>query len=105
MFERFRRGKDKPEESAANAVVEDDLPVLTEVVEEAVLVDDRYSSEDLAGLEDEISRESLRMAEQLLHEVAREMEVVLFDRVLSRMKEELPTLVNKILREHLQRKP
>jgi hypothetical protein len=103
MFERFRRDKNKPDETAKSSVAEEDIPVLTEVVEEALLADDRYSSEDLAGLEDEISRESLRLAEQLLHEVAREMEVVLFDRVLSRMKEELPTLVEKILRQHLQR--
>ena len=105
MFERFRRRKDKPDEPVVNAEAEEDVPVLTEVVEQAVLVDERYSSEDLALLEDEISRESLRLAEQLLHEVAREMEVVLFNRVLSRMKEELPALVDKILREHLQRKP
>ena len=104
MFERFRRSKDKPDDAAKEDAAAEDIPVLTEVVEEAVLVDNRYSGEDLAGLEDEISRESLRLAEQLLHEVAREMEVVLFDRVLSRMKEELPTLVEKILREHLQRK-
>lgn len=104
MFERFRRSKDKPDDAAKKDAAAEDIPVLTEVVEEAVLVDNRYSGEDLAGLEDEISRESLRLAEQLLHEVAREMEVVLFDRVLSRMKEELPTLVEKILREHLQRK-
>ena len=103
MFERFRRSKDKPDDAAKKDAAED-IPVLTEVVEEAVLVDNSYSGEDLAGLEDEISRGSLRLAEQLLHEVAREMEVVLFDRVLSRMKEELPTLVEKILREHLQRK-
>ena len=105
MFGRFRRGKDKSEAPPASEVAEEDIPVLTEVVEEAVLADERYSSDDIAGLEEEISRESIRMAEQLLHEVAREMEVVLFDRVLSRMKEELPALVEKILREHLQRKP
>lgn len=104
MFGRFRRGKADKDNPADEIQADQDIPVLTDVVDKAVLVDGAYSSDDIAGLEEEISRESLRLAEQLLHEVAREMEVVLFDRVLSRMREELPALIEKILREHSERK-
>lgn len=104
MFARFKRKKSEPDNSADEIKADEDIPVLTDVVDKAMLVDGAYSSDDIAGLEEEISRESLRLAEQLLHEVAREMEVVLFDRVLSRMREELPALIEKILREHSERK-
>ena len=104
MFAKFWRDKKDREDSIAANSAEERIPVLTDVVEKAVLVAEDYSNEELAALEEEISHASLRLAEQLLHEVSREMEVVMFDRVLSRMRDELPALVDKILREHLQRK-
>lgn len=104
MFAKFWRGKKNQEDSIAANSTEQSIPVLTDVVEKAVLLAEDCSNEEITALEEEISHASLRLAEQLLHEVSREMEVVMFDRVLSRMRDELPALVDKILREHLQRK-
>jgi hypothetical protein len=40
------------------------------------------------------------LVEKLLHGAFKEMEAVLFDEVVSRLRNELPELIDQVLREH-----
>jgi Zn-dependent M32 family carboxypeptidase len=42
----------------------------------------------------------LELADSLLHQAAKDIEATLFERVLDRLRAQLPELVDRILREH-----
>jgi len=44
--------------------------------------------------------ETLELAESLLHQAVKDIEATLFERVLDRLRSQLPELVDRILREH-----
>ena len=45
------------------------------------------------------------LVEKLLHGAFKEMEAVLFDEVVSRLRNELPELIDQVLREHFDDDP
>jgi Zn-dependent M32 family carboxypeptidase len=47
-----------------------------------------------------IVTETLRLADSLLRQAARDIEATLFERVLDRLRSELPELVDRVLEEH-----
>jgi Zn-dependent M32 family carboxypeptidase len=47
-----------------------------------------------------ILTETLELADSLLHQAAKDIEATLFERVLDRLRAQLPELVDRILREH-----
>jgi Zn-dependent M32 family carboxypeptidase len=78
-----------------------DIPVLTEAI-------DGPGGLPLATLQAAqlaIVTETLKIADALLHQAARDMEASLFERVYDRLKAQLPDLVEKILHEHLRELP
>jgi len=89
-------------------------PVLTEVVGEAgepavpVLRDAvvqpsaGYSEAQLAAVQAELTALAHDLTERLLNAALREMEAALFRQVSDRLREELPILVEKVLRDHLK---
>jgi len=91
----------------------DELPVLTDVVvrreppegSNVIPLERRLlppSETTLAVLQADIVARALNLTDELLHNAAREMEAVMFERVLDRLREVLPELVSEAIREHLQ---
>ena len=94
----------------------DDIPVLTEVVarrgpperSNVVALERRPqapSDTTLAALQADVVARALNITDELLHNAAREMEAVLFERVLDRLREALPDLVAAAIRDHLHGRP
>lgn len=81
-----------------------DIPVLTDFVDDSAPVSESptgLSEDQLAELQTELSSRSFELADQLLHSAFQEMEAALFEQVSNRLRKELPELVDRILREHL----
>lgn len=92
---------------AEKATSATDIPVLTDVIEddestsigEASEVVDRASL--IAELQTQLASNAYSLTEQLLHNAFAEMEATLFAQISARLREELPELIDRILREHL----
>ncbi len=75
-----------------------DIPILTDAVEQ----DGRlYALIDSKAVHAAVVTETLKLADSLLHQAAKDMEAILFERVFDRLRAELPELVDRMLREHL----
>jgi Zn-dependent M32 family carboxypeptidase len=81
-----------------------DIPILTNSMPESVEV---ALSFDAKAVHAAILTETLELADSLLHQAAKDIEATLFERVLDRLRAQLPELVDRILREHAaaQEKP
>ena len=79
------------------------LPVLTEMVDEQAKVSHPDKDYDtlVAELQTELASATLNLAEGLLHAAFREMEATLFEQVSNRLRQELPELIDRTLRDHL----
>ena len=96
---------------------ERDLPILTDVVElhatgsfpkpqHAPEPSTPYSSgllsaDDVAALQAILVSRMMNLTDELLHAAAREIEAVMFERVIDRLRAALPELVAAALREQL----
>jgi hypothetical protein len=96
---------------------EAELPILTDVVElrastgstgvHPVPADLQaedgglHSPEELAALQADLVSRALDLTDELLHSAAREMEGVMYERVLDRLRSALPEIIALALREHL----
>jgi len=93
-----------------------DLPILTDVVElratagfakvepaAPALPDagELLSPEDIAALQATLVSRTMNLTDELLHAAARDIEAVMFERVIDRLRAALPELVAAALREHL----
>jgi hypothetical protein len=94
-----------------------DLPILTDVVElhatgsfpkpeivpepGAPFAAGLLSPEDVAALQAMLVSRTLNLTDELLHAAARDIEAVLFERVIDRLRAALPDLVATALREQL----
>lgn len=88
-------------------------PVLSEPIEEGdkvvpILTDLESPSapaateEQLAAVQAELTSLTRDLADRLLDGALRDMEAALFEKVADRLREELPELIDRVLREHLQ---
>ena len=96
-----------------------ELPILTDVVElhatgsfpkperapeaegETALSAGLLSDEEFAALQSLLVSRTLNLTDELLHSAAREIEAVLFERVIDRLRAALPEIVAAALREQL----
>lgn len=94
-----------------------ELPILTDVVElhatgsfpkaertpepESAYAGGLLSEEDVAALQALLVSRTLNLTDELLHSAAREIEAVMFERVIDRLRAALPELVAGALREQL----
>ena len=94
-----------------------ELPILTDVVElhatgsfrrpeEIEQAPSPYASgliseSDIAALQAALVSRTMNLTDELLHTAAREIEAVMFERVIDRLRAALPELVAAALREHL----
>jgi len=93
-----------------------DLPILTDVVELHTLRPEDAvthaavepnpaaspTAAEITALQADLVGRALNLTDELLHSAAREMEGVLFERVLDRLRAALPEIVAAALREHLE---
>ena len=94
-----------------------ELPILTDVVElhatgsfpkaerpappEPPYAAGLLSEDDVAALQSLLVSRTLNLTDELLHGAAREIEAVMFERVIDRLRAALPELVAAALREQL----
>jgi Zn-dependent M32 family carboxypeptidase len=74
-----------------------DIPILTESTQQSLPV---TLSLDAKAVHAAILTETLELADSLLHQAVKDIEATLFERVLDRLRAQLPELVDRILREH-----
>jgi Zn-dependent M32 family carboxypeptidase len=81
-----------------------DIPILTDTAKESAPASPSF---DAMAAHAAILTETLALADSLLHQAAKDIEATLFERVLDRLRAQLPELVDRILREHAatQEKP
>ena len=85
------------------------IPVLTEAVSRPrrTAADEvghpALSESELAELQTRIAAGSFLLVERLLHNAFKEMEATLFDEVVTRLRNELPDLIDQVLREHFEK--
>jgi hypothetical protein len=82
--------------------MERQIPVLTDIVAEATDRDagSGLTDEEISELQTRLATEGFALMERLLREAFREMEMNLMADVISRLRQELPELMDDILREH-----
>lgn len=74
-------------------------PVLKSV---AVAAPSQISDHELAALKAELVAVAWEVVVDLLHSAVREVEAALFEQVSSRLRDELPEIVERALRNHLR---
>ena len=95
----------------------DELPILTDVVElhatgsfprpdhiaesSGSYAAGLLSDDDISALQTALVSRMMNLTDELLHAAAREIEAVMFERVIDRLRAALPELVAAALREHL----
>jgi uncharacterized protein (DUF2267 family) len=79
------------------------LPVLTDIVDEQASVSHPGKNYDtlVAELQTELAASTMDLAERLLHGAFREIEAALFEQVSNRLRQQLPELIDRTLRDHL----
>ncbi|HME38982.1 MAG TPA: hypothetical protein VKG63_08460 [Steroidobacteraceae bacterium] len=75
-----------------------DIPILTHAVKESSAASVPF---DAKAAHAAILTETLKLADSLLHQAAKDIEATLFERVFDRLCAQLPELVDRILREHV----
>jgi Zn-dependent M32 family carboxypeptidase len=75
-----------------------DIPILTESVEKDVSGTALYDTKTVHAA---VVTETLNLADSLLHQVAKDIEGALFERVFDELKAKLPELVDRVLREQV----
>ena len=74
-----------------------DIPILTDAVEQ----DSRtYALYDAKSVHAAVVTEALKLADSLLHQATKDIEAILFERVLDQLRAQLPELVDRVLREN-----
>ena len=93
----------------ANSTPEPDIPVLTEVVQDEPPAPEGDSSPAhptdvetlVAELQTSLAASTFALTEQLLHSTFSEMEASLFQQISTKLRQELPELIDSVLRQHL----
>ena len=79
-----------------------DLPILTDAVEDAVAAAPPL---DAKAMQSAIVAETLKLADSLLHQAAKDMEATLFENVFDRLRAQLPELIDRILLDQAKSAP
>lgn len=83
-------------------VVDDDasaVPVLHDIVET-----EASREADMAALQAELTSLTRELTDRLLHTALQEMESALFERVSDQLRDELPMLIERVLKDHLEKR-
>jgi hypothetical protein len=90
---------------------DDDLPILTEAVPTPDALPSkpspragRPSAEELFKLESKLCAESLTLADHMIHEACHDIEDIIVERVMTKLRSEMPALVSRVLHDHFDGK-
>ena len=81
---------------------EPNIPILTEVVRSAASIRTQELDALLAEVQTALASRTFRLAEELLRSALTGMEATLFEQVSSKLRRELPELIDATLREHFE---
>lgn len=73
-----------------------DIPILTDAVEKDGRI---YALFDAKAVHAAVVTETLKLADSLLHQATKDIEAILFERVLDQLRAQLPELIDRVLRE------
>lgn len=73
-----------------------DIPILTDVIDKD---GHAYALFDAKSVHAAVVTETLKLADSLLHQATKDIEAILFERVLDLLRAQLPELVDRVLRE------
>jgi len=69
-------------------------------VEQSGALPARPSADELVKLESKLCAQSLTLADQLLHEACHDIEDIIVERVMNKLRNELPDLVRRVMQNH-----
>jgi hypothetical protein len=78
-----------------------DIPILTEAIEREKEQTVTLNARDAASA---LVCETIELAASLLHQAVKDIEATLFERVLDKLRAELPELVNRVLAERTDKR-
>ena len=78
------------------------IPVLTEVVRKGTTVPQHELDALLAELQTTLAARTFRLTDDLLRSAFAQMEATLFEQITSKLRRQLPDLIDATLREHLE---
>jgi Zn-dependent M32 family carboxypeptidase len=78
-----------------------DIPILTEAIERQK---DQTVTLDIKDAASALISETVELADSLLHQAVKDIEGTLFERVLDKLRAELPELVNRVLAEQAEKR-
>jgi uncharacterized small protein (DUF1192 family) len=78
-----------------------DIPILTEAIEREKEQTVTLNIKDAASA---LISETIELADSLLHTAVKDIEGTLFERVLDKLRAELPELVNRVLAEQANKR-
>ncbi len=81
--------------------VERNIPVLTDVIANASSLLPSRRDQLVAELQTKLASRTFALTEELLRTAVAEMEASLIEQISSRLRRELPELIDATLREHL----
>lgn len=93
-----------------NSTPEPDIPVLTDIVPEDTAAAEGEPPPSgvptdvetlIAELQTTLASSTYALTEQLLHSTFAEMEATLFQQISTKLRQELPELIDSVLRQHL----
>jgi hypothetical protein len=79
-----------------------DIPILTDAVEKD---GQAYVLLDTKSVHASLVTETLKIADSLLHQAAKDIEAILFERVLDQLRAQLPEMVDRVLKEQANAAP
>lgn len=77
---------------------------MTEAVQQPGALSARPSEDEFVKLESKLCAQSLTLADQLLHDACHDIEDIIVDRVMNKLRSELPALVSRVLQDHFDGK-
>lgn len=81
------------------------IPILTDIVDETHSGGDAAAPREtetlIAELQTQLSSSAFSLTDQVVRTAFAEMEASLYEQITARLRQELPELVDRILREHL----
>jgi len=78
-----------------------DIPILTEAIEREKEQTVTLNTKDAASA---LVSETIELADSLLHQAVKDIEATLFERVLDKLRAELPELVDRVLAEQADKR-
>ena len=81
------------------------IPVLTDIIRGSGSSDSVELETLLVEVQTKLASRTFKLADELLRSAFAEMEAALFEQILSKLRRQLPELIDATLREHFETRP